>query len=254
MPKNMSDSLMTKIVLSIVVLFSMFFLGIGVSERVNIEKDIAQKQQDLKIYKDEGLGRLNGEKVRLEKQLKLFQDVYKGMVGKLFSKPDSKMTQEINDPLKFKEELHKVQNKVKEEGATLNYQFPFWLGFDKYEHDIPNTADLPYRVKQLDIIRQINDILLKSKIPEVTTIEFLEVKKISSESGKEILYMEFPVKIVFKCRNENLVNFLYMLSVSDTPFRVDSLRTKSVEEEGDARGELTSEIVIIAAILPPDKT
>ena len=249
----MSDSLVTKVILSVVILLSLVFLGIVVYERTSLRAAIEQKKQELKSYKNEGLGYLSGEKFKLEKQLKYLQSADTDLSGLLFSKPVSKMAKEAGDPLKFKEELYKVQNKLKEEGSSINFQFPFWLGFDRYEHDIPSSADIPSRVKQLDIVKEIGNIALASKVPEISGIEFLEVKRILGDDNKEILYLEFPVKVVLKCKNDNLVNFLYKLSVSDIPFRIESFKIKVSEEEGEAQGDLTAEIVIVAAILPSDK-
>jgi hypothetical protein len=254
MPKNIGDSLMTKIVLGIAILLSFLFLGAAVYQKAKIEKIIGGKQEELKTYKDEGLGRLNSEKNRLEKQLNSLEEAGKKMTGILFLRPGSKMSMEAGDPLKFKEELYKVQNKIKEDGAAANFQFPFWLGFDRYKHDIPSSADLPYRVKQLDIIKEIGNLALASKVPEILGIDFLEIKKISAENNKEILYMEFPVKIILKCKNENLINFLYKFSVADIPFRIDSFKIKVSAEEGEAAGGLTTELVVVAAILSAEKT
>ena len=65
----MSESLTTKISLGVVVLISFLFMGIIVYERMRIENSVEQKQQQLKVYKNQGLGLLNSEKNRLEKQL-----------------------------------------------------------------------------------------------------------------------------------------------------------------------------------------
>ena len=237
----MSESLTTKISLGVIILISSLFLGIVVYERLRVESAVDHKQQQLKVYKNQGLAFLNSEKNRLQKQLNSLRGADKDISGMLFSKPASRMTKEVGDPLKFKEELYKVQNKVKEDGASINFQFPFWLGFDRYEHDIPNPADLPFRVKQLDIIKEIGDIALASKVPEISTVEFLEVKKVTAESG---LYMEFPVRVVLKCKNDSLINFIQKLSVSDMPFRVDSFKIKVSNEEGETAGGLTAEFVI----------
>jgi len=254
MPKGISESLMTKIAIGVAILLSLLFLGIAVYERVRIIGAVEQKQQELTAYKNEGLGKLNSERVRLEKQLQLLQDTNKNMNDILFSTPISKMAKEVGDPLKFKEELYKVQNKIKEDGGAINFLFPFWLGFDKYEHDIPNAADLPFRIKQLDIIKEIGDIALAAKVPEISSIDYLEVKKITAEDTKELLYVEFPVKLVLKCKNENLINFLYKLSVANIPFKIDSFKIKVSGEDGGAIGELTAELVVVAAIIPADKT
>lgn len=254
MLKNIGDSLMTKIVLGVIIFVSFIFLGIVVYQKAKIGTAVGQKQEELETYKDEGLGNLNSEKNRLEKQLNFLQDAGSNMTAMLFSKPGSKMSIEAGDPLKFKEELYKVQNKIKEGGAAINFQFPFWLGFDKYEHDIPSAADLPYRIKQLDIIKAIGNIALASKVPEISGIEFLEIKKVFADDNKEVLYMEFPVRIILNCRNENLINLLHKFSVADIPFRIDSFKIKVSTEKEEAAGGLTAELVIVAAILPAEKT
>ena len=236
----MSESLTTKILLGVIILISFLFLGIAVYEKLKIEAAVVQKQQQLKVYKNQGLGLLTSEKNSLERQLNSLKEADKDISGILFSKPASRMAKEVGDPLKFKEELYKAQNKLKEDGASMNFQFPFRLGFDRYEHDIPSPADLPLRVKQLDIIKEIGNIALASKVPEIQTIEFLEVKKVTAETG---LYMEFPVRVVLKCKNENLVNFMQELSVAEIPST----------EETAAVGDLTAELLIVAAVLPAEK-
>lgn len=245
---------MTKIALGVIILVSFIFLAVVAYQKTKMESAVAQKQEDLKTYKDEGLGSLNSERNHLEKQLNSFQEASKSMTVMLFSKPNSRMSMEAGDPLKLKEELYKVQNKIKEAGAAINFQFPFWLGFDRYEHDIPSAADLPYRVKQLDIIKEIGNLALASKVPEISSIEFLEIKRILVENSKDLLYIEFPVKVVLKCKNDNLINLLYKFSVSDMPFRIDSFKIKVSAEEGEAAGGLTAELVIVAAVLPAEKT
>lgn len=254
MPKNIGDSLMTKIVLGIIILASFLSLGIVSYQKVKIGIAVGQRQEELKVYKDEGLGKLGIEKNRLERELNSLQEATKNITGMLFSKPGSRMSMEAGDPLKFKEELYKVQNKIKEAGASINFQFPFWLGFDKYAHDIPNAADLPYRIKQLEIIKTIGNMALASNVPEVSAIEFLEIKRILEESSKDLLYMEFPVKVILKCRNENLINFLYKLSVVDIPFKINSFKIKVSMEAGEPTGGVTAELVISAAVLPAEKT
>lgn len=245
---------MTKIVLGIVVLASFLFLGIVSYQKAKIGIAVGQKQEELKAYKDEGLGKLSIEKNRLERELNSLREAAKNMTGMLFSKPDSRMSMEVGDPLKFKEDLNKVQNKIKEAGASINFQLPFWFGFDKYEHDIPNAADLPYRIKQLEIIKTIGNMALTSNVPEISAIEFLEIKRILAEGSKDLLYMEFPVKVVLRCRNENLIHFLHKLSVADIPFKLDSFKIKVSTEAGESTGGLTAELTISAAVLPAEKT
>lgn len=254
MPKAMSDSSVTKIALGAAILISFLLLGLTAYERARVKSAIGHKQRELTAYKDVGLGALSGEKNKLEKQLKFLREADKDLSGMLFSKPSSRMTKEIGDPLKFKEELYKIRKKIKEDGAATDFRFPFWLGFDRYEHDIPGSADLPLRVKQLDIIKEIGNLALTSNIPELSNIEYLEAKKIFADTNKETLYTDFPVKVTLKCKNENLIGFMQKLSVADIPFRVDSFKIKVREEDGKATDELTAEFIIVAAVLPPEKT
>lgn len=241
---------MTKITLGVVIFASFLFLGIVSYQKAKISSAVAQKQEELKVYSDEGLGKLTMEKNRLERELTYLQEASKDITAMLFSKPGSRMSMEVGDPLKFKEELYKVQNKIKEGDV---FQFPFWLGFDKYEHDIPNAADLPYRIKQLDIIKAIGNMALASNVPVISSIEFLEIKRISAEGSKDTLYMEFPVRVVLKCRNENLINFFHKLSAADTPLKVNSFKIKVTTEAGEPTDVLMAEMVISAAVLPAEK-
>jgi len=250
MQKGLNESTTTKIVLGVIIAISFLFLGIAAYKRNVASNALAQKRQELMVYNNGGLKPLRVEKSRLEKELKFLQSSCKDISDLLFAKPASKMTKEVGDPLKFKEELYRVQVRIKENGSMA---FPFWLGFDRYEHDIPNSSDLPNRIKQLDTIEEICKAALASKIPEISGIEFLEVKKIFADNSKETLYVDLPVKISIKCNNNNLINFMQKISVADLLFRVDSLKVKIDEEDGTVEGDLKAEFVIIASVLPADK-
>lgn len=253
MAKGIKPHVMTKIVLGLVFLVSLGIAIFVVYDRAALKQSIQDKTGELDNYKDQGLAVLNRERLKLDKQLGSLKDINDRMNNGLFSKPKSKMPKETADALKFKEELYRVQNKIKEEGIPIDFQFPFWLGFERYEHDIPSFADLPVRVKQLEIIREAMDLMLKAKVPEVSSIEFLESKSVVYEGGKEPLFRDFPVRISFKCKNDNLVSLLHNIYVSDVPFRVDTLKIKVLNEETGEKGELKVEAVIVAAIQQADK-
>lgn len=253
MPKNIKPHVMTKLVLGLVFLAS---LGVAIFvgyDRASLKQSIQDKTGELDNYKDQGLAVLNRERLRLEKHLGSLKDVNDQMNNGLFSKPKSKMPKETGDALKFKEELFRVQNKIKEEGIPIDFQFPFWLGFERYEHDIPTSADLPVRAKQLEIIKEMMDLMLQAKVPEVSSIEFLESRSVVYEGGKDPLFREFPIRISFKCKNDNLINLLHRIYVSEIPFRVDMLKIKVLNEDTGEKGELKIEAVIVAAIQQADK-
>ncbi len=241
---------LTKLILAILFILSLAYLIATVYQVTSLKKSVERKQGELKRYQSDGLTKLNREKTRLEKQLKMIESSYNEITGLLAVNPKSRMPKDPGDPLKFKEELYKVQNKLKESGKAINFEFPFWLGFDKYEHDIPTAADLPVRVKQLDIVKEAANLMLKNDISSIAVMEFGDVKNISAEGGKDTVYKEMPLKIRFVCKSDNFINFLYALSVSDIPFKVDYTKLKTSGSETKAKGDLSVELIITAAVFP----
>ncbi len=246
--KNIGTPLLTKLVLAVFFVAALLFLIFSSLYISTLKKAAAVKQGELDVYKNEGIGSLSRQRVSLEKQQKAIESSYNEIITALSSDPKSKMLKDPGDSLKFKEELHKIQNKLREDGASINFQFPFWLGFDRYEHDIPTAMDLPIRVKQLDIVKELSNLMLKASVPEITLIEFGPVRDIFAEGDKTPLYKEFIVKTAFKCKNENLIKYLHYLSISDIPFKADSIKVKVSGEEGETKGDLTVELTIMGAI------
>lgn len=250
MSKEIGAPALTKLILAILFILALIYLGIIGYQAYSLKNSIIQKQRDFKLYKKEGLTSLEMKKAKLEKELQTIENSYEEIAQTLSSKPKSRMPTEVGDPLKFKEELYKVQTKLKQDGSAIGFQFPPGLGFAKYEKEIPSPSDLPIRVKQLEIIQEIGGLMLKSKIPQVTTIEFKDVKDVTAEGGKDIVYKEFPLKIAFKCKNDNLINLLYGLSISDIPFMVNAINLKTSEGRPETKGDLTVELEIACAIFP----
>jgi len=245
--KNIKAPTLTKIILVIICISSLIFLGASALQSYSLKHTIDTRKKELRIYRREGLSNLEKNRLSSEKQLNVLTRYYKEIVQTLSSKPRTRMPKEA-DPLKFKEELYKAQTKLKQDGSSINFQFPPSLGFAKYEREIPSTSELLIGVKQLDIIQQICGLMVESKVPEVTAIEFEEAKDVMR--GSDIAYKELPVRIVLKCNNENLINFLYGLSVSDIPFMISYMNLKTVDERPETKGQLEAILVITAAVFP----
>jgi len=250
MAKATGSAGLIKLTLAALFLLSFAYLIAVVFHVAYLERSVGSKQKELEAYQKDGLAKLNREKVRLEKQFKAIESSYDEITGLVAPNPKSRMPKDPGDPLKFKEELYKVQNKLKEDGKSINFEFPFWLGFDKYEHDIPTAADLPIRVKQLDIIKEAGTLMLNSGISAITVVEFGDVRNISVEGVKDIVYKEFPMKIGFVCANEDLMDLLHTLTISDIAFKVDYMKLKSAEAKAEKKGGLLVELTITAAIFP----
>lgn len=247
--KGIRGPALTKLILGLLVMSSIFYLLTSWYQTHSYKISLGWKQRNLRLYEKQGLANLESKKATSEKQRDEITNYYKEIVEVLSSKPKSGMPKE-GDPLKFKEELYKVQTKLTQDGSSIGFEFPSGLGFAKYEKEIPGASELLIRVKQLEIIQEIGDLMVKSKVPKITDIEFKDVKDITLEKSKDVIYKEFSLKISFKCKNENLINFLYGLTISNIPFRIDSINLKTAEGEKETKDELEVELAILAAAFP----
>lgn len=250
MRKGIGAHKLTKLTLLGLIVLSFLYLILIIYQASSLKQAVAQRQQELISYQNEGLDKLTTSKVKLERQLAALQMSLDEITGIFTSKSISKMPQDPGDSLKFKEELQKVRAKLKEDGTKINFQFPFWLGFDKFEQDIPTFADLPVRVKQLELVKNVGGLMLQAGVTEITEIQFGDVKDISIEGSKEIIYKEFPLKIVFKCKNESLIRFLHMLSTADVLYKIGYINLKTSVGKADEKGDLSVESIIVAFIFP----
>lgn len=249
MVKGIRAPALTKLILGLLVISSIFYLLISWYQTHSYKISLGWKQKNLRLYEKQGLANLESKKATFEKQRDEITNYYKEIVETLSSKPKSRMPEE-GDPLKFKEELYKVQTKLTLDGSSIGFEFPSGLGFAKYEKEIPRASELLIRVKQLEIIQEIGDLMVKSKVPKITDIEFKDVKDITLEKSKDVIYKEFLLRISFKCKNENLINFLHGLTISDIPFKMDSINLKIAEEKEETKSELEVELAILTAVFP----
>lgn len=244
--KNFPKPVLIKSILAVIFIFSVIFMCVVIYKAFAIRNTIKSKKAALELYRYEGLDKLKEDKALLEKQLERLNDFYDEITQRLASQPKPKKPKEITDPLKFKEELYKVQNKLKDDGKTIIFDFPFWLGFEKFKNDIPSAAELPVRAEQLEIIRETADLILKSGIAVVNVVEFKDTKDVIVDG--EVVYKEYPMRIGFVCGNENLVNFLYSMSVAEIPLKVEDVKLKASETKEPVKYELAVELIISAAV------
>ncbi|KPK40633.1 MAG: hypothetical protein AMJ78_06985 [Omnitrophica WOR_2 bacterium SM23_29] len=247
--KGIGAPALTKLILGIIVIASIFYLLMSGYQTYSYKITLGWKQMSLRSYEKEGITNLENKRTTFEEQLNEISTYYKEIIETLSSKPKSRMPKE-GDPLRFKEELYKIQTKLKQDGSPIGFEFPAGLGFAKYEKEIPSASELPIRVKQLEIIQEIGDLMLKAKVPKITDVEFKDIKDITLEKSKDILYKEFPLEVSFKCKNENLINFLHGLTISDIPFMIDSINLKTSDDRVETKDELEVQLVILAAIFP----
>lgn len=77
-------------------------------------------------------------------------------------------------PLQFKEELLSAQRKLKQFADIQGCKIEGTLGFSEYASgEIPDKAQVPLLSKQLEVISELVNIILKYKIGEIVAIERL---------------------------------------------------------------------------------
>ncbi len=108
-------------------------------------------------------------------------------------------------PLQFKEELLNAQIKFKQLAAIQGSTIDESLGFPEYVSGaIPSQDQIKLLLKQLFIIDEVTNIILKHKISEIVSI----VRSNDLYVDKEAIYNEIAFKVNINCTMEELLAIL----------------------------------------------
>lgn len=111
-------------------------------------------------------------------------------------------------PLQFKEELLDAQTKLKQLAGIQGSRIEESLGYSEYAGgEIPEAGQVNLLTKQLEIIKELINIILKYKINEITSIERIP-QAFSITDNKGVLCQEIILKIRLQCTYEELLNIL----------------------------------------------
>lgn len=166
----------------------------------------------------------------IQKEYKWLLSKQKEVRGLLKSKslPVEKLT-----PLEFKEKLLNYDTKLKQLASIQSSQIPSDLGFPEYVGgEIPQVNEVELLDKQLIVINEIVDLMLKHRIEQIGSIERLPYIYYSEDS----LYKEIVFRFKIKCVFENFLQVL--IDLPKTSFfsvvrnvQLDKLDENTVEAE-----------------------
>lgn len=111
-------------------------------------------------------------------------------------------------PLQFKEQLLDTQNKIKQLADIQGIKIKGTFGFPEYAGgEIPDAGRVMLLTKQLEVIKESLDIILKYKVEEIASIERMP-ELYSTEDTKGVLYQEIVFRIEITGTYEQLLGIL----------------------------------------------
>lgn len=145
----------------------------------------------------------------------------------------------ISTPLDFKEELLNTETKLQQLAGIQGCQVPEDLGFPEYAGgEIPAASEVVLLNKQLTVINEIVNLLLKHKVENIILIERLPYIYYSEED----LYEELVFRIEVQCVLENLLGVFADLTKTSFFTVVRSVNLDKVDENR-VRAELLIGVV-----------
>jgi hypothetical protein len=236
-----------------IIVSSLFFIS-NFREKSAIEGRINSELRMFNIFKDRQeyaptdswIDHANEEKEKLKS---LFSQIMKEL-----DVPSARMPVEVKEPLKFKEEIFNVQDKIQQQarlrGLTFDDQAES-LGFREYETKIPVEAEVPNLTKKLLIAEELVELMFSSKIDKLTAIKFLDCKDNILKSESPLSYRVFPIELKVVSSVKELAYFLYLLADSKHIFVVNSINVNSLANE---KNQVQAELDISSIVFLEEQT
>lgn len=129
-------------------------------------------------------------------------------------------------PLQFKEELLNSQTKLKQFADIQGSKIQGDLGFPEYASgEIPQPGEVALLTKQLAVINELVNLLLKHKVIEVNSIT-----RLPGVSAKGDIYQEMAFKIELQSTLEDLLGVLQDLINAAQVLVVKDLKINKLDE------------------------
>lgn len=214
--------------IGVLTLCAAFFLKHSFSVRTQVN-------HDLEVCLQEAQGILSTSKVAPTNtnvsKFKIQQTQIQKQYDDLLALLDTASTVQTNlTPLEFKEELLKTQQLLTERANLWNIKLPLSLGFPEFEGgNIPSQAEIPPLSLQLDTLRTLVNLLIESKVQEISLLSKKELRNIDLIKDKA-MYKVLLFEIAFKSSMENLRTFLHKVSSSNHLFIIRKINIESDKE------------------------
>ena len=240
-----------------VIIMTILLVGIVVSGTVFVSKlKLKNKVQEriesqLRLFNIFKGKKENAPTTSWIKYLKQKSDELEGINKVMLSEldtPATRLPKDVKEPLKFKEEIFKTQDRIKEKAALVGLKIAKEaqaLGFEEYERKIPIEEEVVNLTKELQIIEELIILMLNSGVDILERVEFLDCTDKVVGEGEPFSYRIFPVKLKIALSIKDLAKFLYNISESDYIFLVNALNIDTLDEkESQLQVELDISVVV----------
>jgi len=248
--------------LTSVIIITILLLGIVVSGTIFVSKlrlkDEAQKriESQLRLFNIFKRKKENAPTTSWIKYLKQKSDkleyINKVMLSELDT-PAARLPKDVKEPLKFKEEIFKTQDKMKEKAASAGLKIAKEaqaLGFEEYERKIPAKEEVINLTKELQIIEELVILMFNSGVDILERVEFLDCIDRAVGDEKPFSYRIFPIRLKITLSIKDLAKFLHNISESDYIFLVNTLNIDTLNEK---ESQLQAELEISAVVFLTQK-
>lgn len=233
--KNLISLIIIVILFLGIIISGIFFIS-KLRKKVITENKINSELTLLNLFKGKKEYAPTTVWIRYSKEKrKQLGDMYKQMMKEL-NTPFARIPEGVKGPLKFKEEIFNVQDKLRQKadstGLILEREAQS-LGFQEYEKEIPTKEEIPKLTKKLHIAEELVELIFASKIDFLENIEFLECRDNILDGEDALSYRVIPVKLEIISSLRNLARFLYFLSESKFIFVVNDININSSTDKKD---------------------
>ena len=218
-------------VLSLALLFSMFFILRAISD---LNKKASLREAQIKKYR-----KTIGEDVDALIKLK---DSLRSDLEQNYSKLENSLSKShLNHavsaaPLSFKKMLFDIHEQIADRAKRDKILLPQDLGFEEYRLNVPDVSIIPVLTSELFVLEEISSLLIKNKVYAVRSIKLphkvvLLNKKTqdTEEVSFKFLSMQLSVETDFK----QLKRFLLDLAGSDKTYVVWQIDIKRIDETSE---------------------
>lgn len=210
-------------------------IAITLGQRKVIVREWASSVKELKEEIGEMKTSISSSAISKMKKEYSWLDEQGAVINELLKKKN--LSSEISSPLDFKEKLLKTQLTLKQLADIQGSVIPEDIGFPVYVGGkIPEEDEVYLLSKQLYVIGELLELLLRHKVEEVVSVKCSPIKK------GEGLYEELPFEITVRCVYEDLLEILN--DTANTSF-LTIIRTMNINKIDENKVEALLQIGIV---------
>ena len=218
-------------VLSLGLLFSMFFISRGI---LDLNQKASLAEAEIKKYR-KTIGEDVDSLIKLKKSLisNLEQDC--SNLESSLSKSHLKNAVSAT-PLSFKKMLFDVHEQIADRAKRNKILLPQDLGFEEYRLKVPDVSLVPVLTSELFVLEEISSLLFENKIYAIRSIKLphkAEVFNKKTQSSGEVSFKSLSIQLSFETDFKQLKRFLLALVDSDKTYVVWKINIKRIDETSE---------------------